>query len=394
VSRADVPGKTSRACHPGRSEGSVVSARVAETDRRVGVPRHDNRRRPRAGALLSSLAPLFLAGCASSQSQSALHPAGTGAGRIAGLWWLYFWVCAVVFVLVMFVLFVPFLRRRGQRPDDAPIINPDPARERAMTGVVWAAVFVTTVTLFVLMIGDFVTGRAIHSLGRGRTPAITIRLTGHQWWWEVQYTDWAAQYGEPYPSNGVTTANELHVPVGQPVKVELVSHDVIHSFWVPNLGGKKDLIPGHPATTVVRADRAGTFYGQCAEFCGLQHGNMRLMVVAEEPNAFRAWLDAQRQPAPQPSNDVQKRGQRVFMASTCATCHQIQGTNAGGRFGPDLTHVAGRGILAAGAVPNTRGHRAGWIVDPQRLKPGCRMPQNNLRPEDLNALLEYIDTLK
>jgi cytochrome c oxidase subunit 2 len=349
-------------------------------------------------ALLPVL-PVLLAGCVSSQSQLALNPAGTVAGRIAGLWWLYFWVCAVVFVLVMLVLFVPLLRRRkpdaaNAAADDAPILNPDPARERAMTGVVWTAVFVTTVTLFVLMIGDFVTGHAIHSLGKGQTPAITIRLTGHQWWWEVEYTDWAPQYGEAGPFNGVTTANELHVPVGQPVKVELVSHDVIHSFWVPNLAGKKDLVPGHPATTTFRADRAGTFYGQCAEFCGLQHGNMRLMVVAEEPTAFRSWLDAQRRSAPPPSNDVQKHGRQVFLASTCAMCHRIQGTDAGGRLGPDLTHVAGRGILAGGAVPNTRGHRAGWIVDAQRLKPGCRMPQNNLRPADLNALLEYIDTLK
>jgi cytochrome c oxidase subunit 2 len=178
------------------------------------------------------------------------------------------------------------------------------------------------------------------------------------------------------------------------VKFELQSNDVIHSFWVPNLHGKKDVVPGHPISTWLEADRTGEFYGQCAEFCGHQHANMRLLVVVEPQEQFDAWLAAQRLPAPDPVYEQQVRGQQVFMANACVMCHTIGGTTAGGRVGPNLTHVAGRKILAAGALPNTPGHLAGWVIDPQKIKPGTRMPQNNLSPADLRALLEYLQTLK
>jgi cytochrome c oxidase subunit 2 len=202
------------------------------------------------------------------------------------------------------------------------------------------------------------------------------------------------QYLDPVASQRVTTANEIHIPVGRPVVLTLKSHDVIHSLWVPNLAGKKDLIPGHETTLALRADRPGRYRGQCAEFCGYQHGKMGLLVIAEPPETFAAWLEAQRRTPPPPTDPLPQRGQQVFLAGTCAMCHAIQGTSAFGRVAPDLTHIASRPTLAAATLPNRPGYRAGWIVDSQSLKPGNHMPPNPLNPPDLQALLAYLESLK
>jgi cytochrome c oxidase subunit 2 len=239
--------------------------------------------------------------------------------------------------------------------------------------------------LFVLLVVDFSTDRALAALS-GSQP-LKIKVTGHQWWWEIRYDD-------PTPSQMVTTANELHIPTGQPVLLELASQDVIHSFWVPNLHGKKDLIPGYTTSLRLQADRPGVFRGQCAEFCGHQHAYMAFLVIAEPPEQFSAWLEAQRHPAEQPVNAMQQRGQRVFLSSSCVLCHSIGGSPAGGKAGPDLTHVASRQTLAAGTLPNTPGHLAGWIIDAPRIKPGAKMPPNSLAPEELHALLAYLEGLK
>ena len=215
-----------------------------------------------------------------------------------------------------------------------------------------------------------------------------IKITGHQWWWEVEYTD------EAQPSNNITTANEIHIPVGQPVKLVMKSNDVIHSFWVPNLNGKKDLVPGFETTMWLNAEKPGIYEGQCAEFCGAQHAHMRFAVIADAPEDFNNWLAAARQSSVQPANDLQKRGQEIFLTSSCVLCHSIQGTIAGGRVGPNLTHVGSRQRIAAETIPNTRGHLGGWITDPQSIKPGVIMPQNTYSPEDLKALIEYIQSLK
>jgi cytochrome c oxidase subunit 2 len=172
------------------------------------------------------------------------------------------------------------------------------------------------------------------------------------------------------------------------------SNDVIHSFWAPNLHGKRDLIPGHLTTTWLQADRPGLFRGQCAEFCGHQHAHMSFVVIAEQPDEFYAWLDAQRMPAPQPAGPDEQHGQQVFLSSTCIMCHTVQGTRANGRVAPDLTHVASRRLIAAGALANTRDNLADWIVDSQRIKPGNKMPPHNLSPGDLQALLSYLESLK
>jgi cytochrome c oxidase subunit II len=178
------------------------------------------------------------------------------------------------------------------------------------------------------------------------------------------------------------------------VLLRLTSHDVIHSFWVPNLQGKRDLIPGHETSLWLQADHPGVFRGQCAEFCGHQHAHMAFLVIAEPPDQFAAWLEQQRRPAVPPTDAASKRGQEVFLSGACVLCHAIQGTAALADVAPDLTHVAGRRTIAAGTLPNSRGHLAGWIVDPQQIKPGNKMPPNNLGGQDLQALLAYLGSLR
>jgi cytochrome c oxidase subunit 2 len=214
-----------------------------------------------------------------------------------------------------------------------------------------------------------------------------IQVTGHQWWWEVQYQD-------PAANRVFTVANEIHTPVGEPVKIQLESQDVIHSFWVPSLNGKQDLIPGQQNETELIATRPGVYRAQCAEFCGLQHAHMAFTVVAEDREVFARWADSQISPATDPTSPEQRAGQAVFLSHACVTCHAIRGTQAGGRFGPDLTHVGSRRTIAAGELPLSRGSLAAWIADPQGVKPGNQMPLVPLNADELNAVSAYLEALK
>jgi cytochrome c oxidase subunit II len=334
------------------------------------------------------LCALGLAGCGGGGAQSALDPAGPQAGRIGGLWWAMLITLSAVFLIVMgFLLVAVFRHRRPYSGEaaDLPDTKPDQTGERRMSQFVIGGIVITVVILFGLLIHSFLTGRALYSIAA--EDALTVEITGHQWWWDVRYTS-------SDPSRIVNTANEIHIPAGRPVLFKLRSNDVIHSFWVPNLHGKTDLIPGHVTSTWIRADRTGTYRGQCAEFCGHQHAHMAFTVVVEPLEQFRAWYDAQLLPAAEPSTPSQARGRDIFLSSPCVMCHRIQGTDAGGRVGPDLTHVATRPTIAAGTLENTRGHLAGWVVDSQKIKPGNRMPPNNLEPQDLQALLDYLQSLK
>jgi cytochrome c oxidase subunit II len=289
-------------------------------------------------------------------------------------------VCAAVFVLVLGVLlYAVFHSRRNDRE----VAELDARRRMTMT--VGGAVAATVVILFVLFIASVFAGRGLSSLSTA--GALTIEVTGHQWWWEIRYVD-------PLPSHQVVTANEIHIPVSRPVVLKLASQDVIHSFWVPNLHSKRDLIPGHLTTLWLQADRPGVYRGQCAEFCGYQHALMAFMIVAEPADTFFTWLDHQRRPAVQPVDDMQQHGQEVFLSSPCIMCHTIRGTPAGGEVAPDLTHLASRRTLAAGTLPNTPGSLAGWIIDPQNLKPGNKMPPHHFDPNELQALLAYLVNLK
>jgi cytochrome c oxidase subunit II len=317
--------------------------------------------------------------------QSALDPAGPQATRIAHLWWLMFWVSVVVFVAVVAFMLYAVARVRATSGAVPP---PDLVMPRLtrwwMTVGVGVSITLTVIVLFVLLGVSTLTSRALASLGR--SDALSVTVTGHQWWWEIEYED-------AVPVRRLTTANELHIPVGRPVLIKTASHDVIHSLWVPNLHGKRDLIPGQPASLWIEADRPGEFRGQCAEFCGLQHANMALLVVAEPAASFEAWLDAQRAPAALPRDELARRGQHVFESGPCALCHQVRGTIAGGRVAPDLTHLASRRTLAAGTLPNTPGALAGWMIDAQHVKPGDNMPSIGLANDELQALLAYLGGL-
>jgi cytochrome c oxidase subunit 2 len=254
-----------------------------------------------------------------------------------------------------------------------------------MLPAVATAVGVTIVTLFGLLYASAATGRAI-STRPGDKPLV-IQITGQQWWWSIEYLDEA-------PSQHFTTANELHIPVGRPIVLNLRSPDVIHSFWVPNLHGKMDLIPGRLNVTWLRADVPGIYRGQCAEFCGTQHAHMGLVVVAESAEDYQRWAEAQRHNAPEPSTPEQARGRGIVEGGPCALCHTVRGTQAAARTAPDLTHFASRSTIAAATAPNTRGYLAGWIANPQHLKPGNRMPATGLDAADLQAVLAYLETLK
>ena len=321
----------------------------------------------------------LLAGC--TPWQSALHPGSPQAELLADIIWLFTIVCTIVWLVVMAALAVALLRRRAPRPD--PLAR-DAVREHRALLTIGSAIAVTFLIVAALT--------AVSFLGQKRlfaqtSPRVTITLTGYQWWWEARYDD-------PRPNRTFTTANEIHVPVGEPVSITLKSFDVIHSFWVPNLAGKVDLIPGQTNQVQFVASRAGTYRGQCAEFCGWQHAHMGLVVVVDEKDAFEKWREAQIKPADPPSDPDRQKGHDVFHAKACMMCHQIRGAPAGGRSGPDLTHLASRKDIAAATLKNTRGNLAAWIVDPQSIKPGTQMPLVTIAPDELDPLLSYLEGLQ
>jgi cytochrome c oxidase subunit 2 len=314
--------------------------------------------------------------------QSVIDPAGPLASRIARFWWFALAVATMVYVLTVGALFWAMARARRRAREGAPL---PPDSERLMTRGVSHGVVATVVILLIFFGYDLSVGRGLSPVPKARP--VTIEVTGHQWWWEVQYADTS-------PHGRFTTANEIHVPVGEPVLFVLSAADVIHSLWVPNLGGKKDLIPGYTLSMWFQADTAGVYRGQCAEFCGVQHAKMALYVVAEPRAQYERWVAGQRQPSHAPSSDVERHGQDVFLGSSCVMCHSIEGTPAGSHAGPDLTHLGSRRTLGAGTLPNTRLNLAGWIIDPQVIKPGNHMPPNQIAPADLDALLTYLESLK
>jgi cytochrome c oxidase subunit 2 len=311
--------------------------------------------------------------------QSVLAPAGTQSEIIYRLWSLMLLVTTAVFVVTMIAVVAAVARGRRRVRQDVP------SSERSLSRAVAAAVGLTVVILAGLLAASIWTGNSVASLHA--SSAVTIEVTGHQWWWEVAYDD-------AVPSRRVQTANEIHVPLDRPVVLKVTSRDVNHSFWAPNLLGKRDLIPGYTTAIWLQAAQAGIFRGQCAEFCGLQHAHMAFDVVAEPQADFDRWLDGMRQSARPPQSAAERRGRDVFMTNRCAGCHAIQGTEAHGTVAPDLTHMATRSTVAAGTLPNTREHMTAWIRDPQASKPGNQMPPNPLPQDDLQALLAYLETLR
>jgi cytochrome c oxidase subunit 2 len=329
--------------------------------------------------LASAATVVLLAGCRGVQS--SLDAAGDHAAIIAGVWTLMMWVCGTMGLLLLAFLAWALLRARRRRGAASDPQRHDIGLARGLHG--WIALIV--VGLFVLGIGSFLADRRLTAAPAG--DVLHVRVTGMQWWWQVEYP------GES-PSTTVTTANELHLPVGRTADIELRTQDVIHSLWIPNLNGKQDLIPGRVNHLRVTPRRVGRLRGQCAEFCGLQHAWMALDVQVEEPAAFEAWRRHQLQPAPAPSSPAAGDGARVFNDHACVMCHAIAGSDAYARSGPDLTHLASRRTLAAGALPFSRGALAAWLIDPQRVKPGAHMPAVPLTPVQREHLVDYLMTLE
>lgn len=327
----------------------------------------------------------FLSGLSGPAGHSALRPAGAQAERIHELWQLTLWICMGVFAAILVALLIALMRAPRSDAGSAPVSARAPGADRlARRGVIWATV--GSAGLLMVLLGiDIWTDRALSRLPAA--DALRIEMTAQQWWWEARYLD---ANGRPEFS----VSSELHVPVGRPVIVTLKSADVIHTFWVPSLHGKKDMLPGRATQLLLRADKPGTYRGECAEFCGLQHALMAFSVSADPPDAYAQWRAGQQLPAAEPSGQDAMRGRQLFLSSRCAQCHTVRGTEAAGTLGPDLTHVGSRSLLAAGTVPNEPARLAAWIVDPQSLKAGSTMPSSKLPPDDVRALVAYLGGLR
>ncbi len=315
-------------------------------------------------------------------AHTALEPAGVRASRSLDLFNGYLDVAALVFTLVIAAL--GFALGRKPNPETEKR-EPSAASVAAKRGAVTAATLMTVATLIGLLVASVSTGRGMALLPA--SDPVRIEAVGRKWWWEFRYT-------VNGPATRFRTAYEMHIPVGRPVELKLIASDVIHSFWVPNLSGKRDLIPGKDRGLLIRADKPGVYEGQCAEFCGVEHANMRFLVVAESPAEFAAWREHQLGSPPPPTQPQRLRGQEVFMSSRCSSCHAIAGTEAFGTVGPDLTHVASRKRIAMGTLPNDREHLRRWLADPQSAKPGVPMPSTPLPAQDAEALLAYLGGLK
>lgn len=318
-------------------------------------------------------------------AHDALVAAGAQALRIGELWNLVVFICAAVFCAVLVGLVLALWKSGRAREDAPPDLSTVDRHERGPYLGVLTSITLSIALLLVLVVASVVTDRV---LARSSLEnAVQIEVTGHQWWWELTYR------GDS-PADNFTSANEIHVPVGRPVVLRLKANDVIHSLWVPSLAGKKDLIPGRTSVMNFRADHPGRYRGQCAEFCGFQHAFMAFEVIAEPPTQYEAWAAAQRQPAADPVDATARRGQAVFLGSACVMCHAVEGTIAGARLGPDLTHIGSRTTIAAGTLPNHPAELARWIANPQDFKPGANMPSTALSQEDMGALVAYLETLR
>lgn len=315
-----------------------------------------------AGCLLAGLAT----GCRRNLPHSILDPAGPQAAQIERLWWEMFTVYGMVFIMTLALLAWALLAR---------------PRERSALGprfVVAAGIVIPTVILVIMLIMDLRASRAIST----DRADMQVQVIGHGWWFEVRY-----------PEHGLVDANEIHVPAGSMVRFELSSASMLHSFWIPRLGGKRDQLPDHPNELRLEASHPGVYHGVCTEYCAGQHARMAFRLVAHSRADFEAWLAARQQPPAEPADGKLRRGREAYLNGGCASCHSIQGVSEGD-IGPDLTHVGSRLTLGAGQFDNSPGGLAGWIANPQALKPGNRMPPSYLTPDELHAIVHYLWSLK
>jgi cytochrome c oxidase subunit II len=347
--------------------------------------------RCKRGIVLGTLVPLLaltLAGCGitGGEVQSASELAGDNARSIWNLFVPIFWLSVVIFVLVQGALIWAVIRFRGKEGD------PDPAQLHGNTKVEVAWTIAPAIILAVILVPTITT---IADLAREPEDPYVVDVVGHQWWWEFDYQD-----------EGFNTGNVMHLPVDQPIQIRMTASDVIHSFYAPNLFGKQDVIPGRETNIYFTAEEAGEFYGQCYEFCGIQHANMHFRIVVHEQDEFEAWVADQQEGAIEPEEDtLEAQGKEVFFqqGAACHACHAIDGavsedgTEALGEVGPNLTNLGDRPIIGAGSLENTPENLRDWIRDPQESKPGNEMPgfsENQISDEDLDALVAYLSSLR
>jgi len=322
------------------------------------------------------LGVLISQGCGGEYLQSALHPSSDSATLLDQLFDQIFWWAVGVFVVVEGILIYVFVRFR-ERPGDG---RPKQVHGHLLLEVGW-----TLLPALILVAIAIPTMRAIFIIDRS-TPdpeALVIEVIGKQWWWEFRY-----------PELGIVTANEAHVPLGRTVDLRLRSADVLHSFWVPRLAGKRDLVPGIENQLWFRPDSVGVYYGQCAEFCGTAHALMGMRLIVDEPDDFDRWARANAAPASTPAAAEARAGQGVFMANACVSCHAVRGTPAAGQFGPDLTHFGSRLTIASGVLENTPANLARWLDSTQHVKPGNPMPEVELSDAQIRQLVAYLGSLR
>jgi cytochrome c oxidase subunit II len=308
-------------------------------------------------------------------------PVSTPAFLIRDLSWLVLAVSAAIFLVVAYLLVHALVRFRARPGED----DREPPQVYGSNSIEVAWIVVPLLIVVVLFLA---TARTVFDIERAAASGPTLRVTvvGHQWWWEFRY-----------PDLGIVTANELHLPVSEPAErrltfLRLEAVDVIHSFWIPQLNGKTDVIPNHPNTMWVEPLRAGAYYGQCAEYCGTQHANMQIRVFVHPRAEFDRWVASQQaRPAESPAVAA---GRAVFLGTACVNCHIVRGTAADGTFGPDLTHLMSRTTIGAGVARNTKENLRQWVRDPAQLKPGVLMPAMNLSNDQIDAVVGYLLTLK
>lgn len=333
----------------------------------------------RAGVVLVvCLAASLLAGCGSPMSM--LHTDSKAAHDIALLWWWMMGAAWIVLAGSLGMLLLGWFRR------DKPGLPFFGERESVpQVGVVIFGIAIPIIALVALfaVANIYLVDKTSPPSNLAASRMMRIDVIGHQWWWEARYDGGKA-----------VTADEIHIPTGTPVDIAATTADVIHSFWVPALNRKVDMIPGKINHVVLDASKPGEFYGQCSQFCGLQHAHMGMRVFAQPPAAFRTWLANEERPAVTPQATTEKAGKQLFMAMQCESCHTIAGTPAQGGVGPNLSHVASRTTLAAGEIPNTPREMAAWIRNPQAIKPGDRMPDLGLQNAEITDIVAYLESLK
>jgi cytochrome c oxidase subunit II len=318
---------------------------------------------------------VLLSGCG---KQSITNTKSPDAHDIALLWWWMLAAAALVFGGALVLLFLAW-RRRGQ--PGLPFFGEREQINESMVLVFGIAIPVVALVALFAVANVYLVDRTAPP--KPSRTAMTVDVIGHQWWWEVRY-----------PGTNAVTANEIHIPVNSRVNVVATTADVIHSFWVPALNRKVDMVPGLHNRVLLYSSHVGKYRGQCSQFCGLQHAHMSFWVFVDTTEGFRSWLAHTAAPASAPRGAAARAGQRVFMTSACASCHQIRGTEGNATVGPDLTHLAGRTSIAALTLPSTPSALTAWIKNPQAIKPGDRMPDLGLRPKAVSDLVSYLEELR